>query len=48
MKPLSSGDFTTDSAAFATLALNALSSEESDKDISFSGMKPAYTPFSDS
>lgn len=45
LKPLSSGDFTTDSAAFATLALNALSSEESDKDISFSGMKPAYTPF---
>ena len=45
LKPLSSGDFTTDSAAFATLALNALSSEESDKDISFSGMKPVYTPF---
>lgn len=35
LKPLNSGDFTTDSAAFATLALNALSSEESDKDISF-------------
>lgn len=45
LKPLISGNFTTDTAAWSLLALNAFNTAESDKNIVFSGANPEYTPF---
>lgn len=45
LKPLSSGNFTTDMAAWSVLSLNAFNVAESDKEISFTGAEPEYIPF---
>lgn len=45
IKTLSNGNFTTKSASWATLALNATATAEVDKNITFSAYKPQYTPF---
>lgn len=45
LKPLSSGNFSTDSAAWSVLALNAFNTAESDKGIIFSNAEPEYNPF---
>ncbi len=45
LKSVSDGNFTTKSAAWATLAFNALDVSEADKGIRFSAFKPQMTPF---
>lgn len=42
---LSSGNFTTSSAAWSVLALNAIGNDTDKKDIKFSSLEPTYTPF---
>lgn len=45
LEPLSDGNFTTYSAGWSVLALNAFNSQEADKKIKFSQFTPVYTPF---
>ena len=45
MEPLSGGNFTTYSASWSVLALNAFNNQETDKKIEFSQFTPVYTPF---
>ena len=45
LQTLGSGNFTTKSAAWSVLALNAFGDVEADKSIRFSQYKPQYTPF---
>lgn len=45
LKPLSAGNFTTYSAGWSVLALNALDFQKADSQIKFSGLIPNYTPF---
>lgn len=45
LQPLSSGNFTTYSAGWSVLALNAMTSQTEDTNIKFSEMTPEYTPF---
>lgn len=45
LKPLSTGNFTTYSAGWSVLALNAFNSQTTDNEIKFSRFSPVYTPF---
>lgn len=45
LKPLAGGNFTTYSAGWSVLALNAFNSQTADKEIKFSQFAPVYTPF---